>query len=89
MLQFAMPIAILRLFKELSAMQKNWIVTDKDHLGGEPRVRGSRISVGLLLEFFACGMTIPEILKAYPSLTEEAIRGALQELSHSRILEEV
>jgi len=70
-------------------METNWIVADKDHLGGEPRVRGTRISIASLLEFLACGMTISEILKAYPSLTEESIRGALEELAHSKILETV
>lgn len=59
----------------------NWIVSDLEHLGGAPRVRGTRISVSLLLQALAAGMTIPEITEEYPSLTEEAIRGVLQELS--------
>jgi uncharacterized protein (DUF433 family) len=69
-------------------METNWIVTDKDHLGGQPRVRDTRISVALLLELLATGMTIPEILRAYPSLSEEAIRGVLVELAHSKVLDE-
>ena len=28
-------------------------------------------------------MTIPEIVAEYPTLTEEAIKGALEELAHS------
>ena len=48
-----------------------WIVSDSDHLGGKPRVRDTRISVALLLEWLAAGMTIGEIVKEYPSLTEE------------------
>jgi uncharacterized protein (DUF433 family) len=63
-----------------------WIVSDADHLGGNPRVRDTRISVALLLEWLAAGMTIGEIVKEYPSLTEEAIRGTLQELAHSDLL---
>jgi uncharacterized protein (DUF433 family) len=62
---------------------KKWIVADPEHLGGAPRVQGTRISIALLLELLACGMTIPEIVEAYPSLSEEAIRGALEELAHS------
>ena len=69
-------------------MGNNWIVADKDHLGGEPRVRGTRISIALLLELFASGMSIPEIVKSYPSLTDEAVRGALEELAHFKLLEE-
>jgi uncharacterized protein (DUF433 family) len=60
-----------------------WIVADREHLGGKPRIAGTRISVEFLLETLACGMTIQEIVKEYPSLTEEAIRGALEELAHS------
>lgn len=70
-------------------MKKTWIVSDKDHLGGQPRVRDTRISVSFLLELFACGMSIPEILKAYPSLDEESVRGVLEELAKSKMLEEV
>src|SRR3989304_1368588 len=60
-----------------------WIVSDPEHLGGSPRVRDTRIAVALLLEWLAVGMTISEIVKEYPSLTEEAIRGTLEELAHS------
>ncbi|MCS7197624.1 MAG: DUF433 domain-containing protein [Candidatus Bipolaricaulota bacterium] len=64
-------------------MQGRWIVSDPDHLGGVPRVRDTRISVALLLELLACGMTIPEIVREYPSLSEEAVKGVLEELAHS------
>ncbi len=60
-----------------------WIVADPDHLGGKPRVAGTRISIEFLLETLATGMTIQEIVKEYPSLTEDAIKGALEELAHS------
>jgi uncharacterized protein (DUF433 family) len=66
---------------EASAM--TWIVADREHLGGKPRVAGTRISIEFLLECLACGMTIPEIVEEYPTLTEEAIKGALEELAHS------
>jgi uncharacterized protein (DUF433 family) len=42
--------------------------------------------VALLLELLACGMNIPEIVKEYSSLSEAAIRGALEELAHSKLL---
>jgi len=63
-----------------------WIVSDPDHLGGAPRVRDTRIAVALLLELIASGMTISEIVREYPSLTEEAVRGTLEELAHSDLL---
>jgi len=60
-----------------------WIVADREHLGGKPRVTGTRISIEFLLEYLACGMTILEIVEEYPTLSEEAIKGALEELAHS------
>jgi uncharacterized protein (DUF433 family) len=63
---------------------KDWIVADPEHLGGSPRVRGTRISVALILESLAAGMSVAEILDAYPSLTEESVRGVLSELAHQQ-----
>jgi uncharacterized protein (DUF433 family) len=63
-----------------------WIVADPEHLGGKPRVEGTRISIAFLLESLAAGMTIPEIVHAYPSLTEQAVRGAQEELAQSKEL---
>jgi len=65
-----------------------WIAADPEHLGGKPRVAGTRISIAFLLESLAAGMTIPEIVRAYPTLTEDAARGALEELAHSNELTE-
>jgi uncharacterized protein (DUF433 family) len=65
---------------------KKWIVADPNHLGGKPRIDGTRISIAFLLESLAACMTIPEIVRAYPTLTEEAVRGALEELARSKEL---
>jgi len=63
--------------------EEKWIVADPEYLGGQPRVRGTRISVSMLLEFLSCGMSISEIVKEYPSLDEVSIRGVLEELAHA------
>jgi uncharacterized protein (DUF433 family) len=65
----------------------NWIVADPEHLGGSPRGRGRRISVTLILESLAAGMSVAEIVDAYPSLTEESVRGSLAELAHRKELQ--
>jgi len=57
---------------------------DPEHLGGSPRVRGTRISVALILESLAAGMSVAEIVDAYPSLTEKSVRGVLAELAHQQ-----
>ena len=65
---------------------KKWIVADPEHLEGKPRIDGTRISIAFLLESLAAGMTIPDIVRAYSTLTEEAVRGALDELAQSKEL---
>ena len=64
-----------------------WIVADLEHLGGSPRVRGTRIPVALILESLAADMSIAEIVDAYPSLTEESVRAVLSELPHHNELQ--
>lgn len=46
---------------------QNWIVADPEHLGGSPRVRDTRISVSLILESLAAGMSISEIVMHTPA----------------------
>ena len=59
---------------------KKWIVADPEHLGGSPCVCGTHISVSLIRESLAAGLSVPEIVDAYPSLTEASVRGALAEI---------
>ena len=61
-----------------------WIVSDQDHLGGKPRVQGTRISVAFLLRCLADGMSVLEIVDAYPTLSENAVQGALRELAREK-----
>ena len=68
---------------------EKWIVSDRDHLGGKPRVQGTRISVAFLLECLASGMSVAEIVDAYPTLSEDAVQGALRELAHEKEAEVV
>ena len=46
-------------------------------------MRDTRISVAQLLDGLAAGLTVAEIVEAYPSLTEESVRGVLAELARS------
>ena len=57
-----------------------WIVSDPDHLGGSPRVRDTRISVTMLLECLASGMTIRGVLASgtgLPISTTHTLVGAV------------
>ena len=53
------------------------IAIDPDVCFGKPRIKGTRIWVSLLLDFLASGMTMDEVLRDYPQLTEEDIRAAI------------
>ena len=43
-------------------------------LGGKPRIKGTRISVDLILRLTGAGWTREEILDSYPHLTDEMVR---------------
>lgn len=45
--------------------------------GGQPCIRGLRITVYEVLDYLASGMSEDEILRDFPDLTREDIRAAL------------
>ena len=54
------------------------ITADPGVMGGKACIRGMRISVSLVVNLVANGMTAPEIIDDYPDLEPEDIRQALQ-----------
>jgi len=54
------------------------ITFDPQVMGGKACIRGMRITVSLILNLVANGMSQEEILKAYPYLEPEDIRQALK-----------
>jgi uncharacterized protein (DUF433 family) len=53
------------------------IVVDPNILLGKPVIKGTRISVELILKKLSEGMSIEVLLEAYPNLTRENIFAAL------------
>ncbi|MEZ5058850.1 MAG: DUF433 domain-containing protein [Saprospiraceae bacterium] len=53
---------------------KNHIDSDAKVLLGKPIIKGTRISVELILELYSGGWSTEEILESYPSLRSEDIR---------------
>jgi uncharacterized protein (DUF433 family) len=53
------------------------ITFDSHVMGGRACIRGMRIAVSLVVNLVANGMTITEIIDAYPYLEPEDIRQAL------------
>lgn len=56
---------------------RNRIVSDPEILVGKPVVKGTRISVELIIGRLANGWTFEQVLESYPHITSEGILGAL------------
>ncbi|AJP73810.1 DUF433 domain-containing protein [Sphingomonas hengshuiensis] len=68
----------------------NWrdhIHSDPGILGGKPVIRGTRISVELILEYLAEGASVPEIIDAYGHITEADVRAAIA-FTHDLLIKE-
>ncbi len=52
------------------------VVSDPKVLGGEPRIRGTRIHVAVVLDSLAEGVTPAQIVDHFPPLTEDDVRAA-------------
>ena len=58
-------------------MQKGKIISNPGILGGKPIIEGTRISVELILDNLAAGISEKEILEAYPHLIIEQVHAAV------------
>jgi len=56
---------------------KERIITDPNIMLGKPIIKGTRITVELILRKLSEGMTIDELLEAYPHLTKDDILATL------------
>lgn len=55
-----------------------WIVMDPELLGGQPTVKGTRLSVSHILACLSEGMTAEDIVKDYPGFPIEALSEILR-----------
>ncbi|GAA4480343.1 DUF433 domain-containing protein [Microbacterium panaciterrae] len=58
------------------------IAVDPAIVHGKPRIRGSRVTVQVILELLAAGETIDELLSEYDELSREDILAALEYAAH-------
>jgi uncharacterized protein (DUF433 family) len=58
-------------------MKKGCIVCNPKILNGKPVVKGTRISVALILQCLSSGMSKKDILRGYPTLSQEGLDAAL------------
>ncbi|MBM4065214.1 MAG: DUF433 domain-containing protein, partial [Planctomycetes bacterium] len=61
----------------MATRQKGLIVCDPNILNGKPIIKGTRISVALVLQNIASGMSKEDILSGYPTITREGLDAAL------------
>jgi uncharacterized protein (DUF433 family) len=54
-----------------------YILRDPQICGGEPVIKGTRVTIRTILASLAEGATNEEILKDFPTLTEEDIRAVI------------
>ena len=65
------------------------IVVDPAVCHGQACIRGTRISAAIVLDNLAAGLSVREVLKSYPSLTEQTVHAAVAyaaELARERVL---
>ena len=53
---------------------RDYIVSDPEILVGKPVVRGTRLSVDLILDRLADGWTTEDLFQSYPRLTQESLQ---------------
>ena len=59
-------------------MTHDRISRDPKIMMGKPCIKGTRITVELVLEDLSDGMSVAHVLEAYPHLTEADVRAALE-----------
>ena len=62
---------------------QNYIESDPKIMMGKPVIKGTRITVELILEKLSEGETVEDLLEAHPRLTTEGINAALAFAAHT------
>jgi uncharacterized protein (DUF433 family) len=65
------------------------IVVDPSVCHGKACIKGTRVTVSVILDNLAAGMSVDEILASYPTLNRDAIQAAIAyaaELARERVL---
>jgi len=65
------------LDKNIPVEIQKYIESNPKVMLGKPVIKGTRITVELILEKLSEGETVSDILEAHPHISEEAIRAAL------------
>ncbi|MCP4398993.1 MAG: DUF433 domain-containing protein [bacterium] len=61
-------------------MEKHLIHSDPSIMMGKPVIKGTRITVELILDKLAAGETFEQVLDAHPRLTKESLKETTREI---------
>lgn len=56
---------------------QQYIIRDPDVCGGQPVIKGTRVTIRTILASLAEGARIEEILEDFPTLTEDDVRAVI------------
>ena len=74
MLNVVHPTSEIQQFVHCIMAWQNFIISDKHVLLGKSTIKGTRISVELILELFSTGWTEKQFLESYPTISAESLR---------------
>lgn len=57
----------------MKAIHEGWITRNTEVMMGKPCMKGTRITVELILQRLSEGETVDELLEGYPHITKEGI----------------
>lgn len=63
--------------RKIKAKGTDLVVCDPEIMMGKPTIKGTRITVELILEKLSAGETTKDLLESHPRLTREGISSAL------------
>jgi uncharacterized protein (DUF433 family) len=72
-----MPLPTTQRGQAMAINYTDYIDRDPGVCGGEPVVKGTRVTVRTVLASLAEGMSIAEILADFPTLDEDAVRAVI------------
>jgi len=56
---------------------KNYLISDRNILLGKPVIKGTRMTVELILQKLSEGASVAQLLEAYPTLKQEDVLAVL------------
>jgi uncharacterized protein (DUF433 family) len=76
--RYTVPVLTCDLLENVMANSMDRITINPDQCGGRPCIRGMRVRVIDVLDLYAAGLSVEQILEEMPDLEAEDLQAALQ-----------